>query len=118
MSAEKKSGQKKGAGDSVHVLSGDLTLQSAAGVKAELEKAVASGRNVVLRFDAVDAVDLSFIQLLCSAHRSVHDRGHTLELEGEKPEAFTRLIKESGLDVHVGCWFDDSVECPWIVNQN
>lgn len=117
MCAESKTARKKKPKDNILELSGDLSLQTAKETKNLFAGAVAGGQDVILRFEDVASVDMSFIQLLCSAHRSVHDAGHKLAIEGERPEAFSRLIEESGLDVHVGCWFDDSVECPWIVKN-
>jgi anti-anti-sigma regulatory factor len=109
---------KKKSQKAEHLLSGDLTLQVAAEVKAVFVKALAAKGDVTFRFEEVGDVDLSFIQILCSAHRSAHDDGKKFIFTGEWPESFATLLDESGLNVHVGCSLDSGVECPWILDTN
>lgn len=101
-----------------HVLSGDLTLQVAGEVKALFVKALSAKGDVTFRFEDVGDVDLSFIQMLCSAHRSAHDDGKKFNLAGTWPKSLTALLEESGLNVHVGCSLDSGIECPWNIDTN
>ncbi|PLX97919.1 MAG: hypothetical protein C0623_14245, partial [Desulfuromonas sp.] len=80
----------------------------------ELLDLVAAGGDVTLRFKEVEDVDLSFIQILCSAHRSLVNNGKTMVIDGQLPESMMKLIDEAGLKVHIGCTFDSTVECPWL----
>ena len=123
MSAEQKKktaakSAKPKAGRKGEVLCGDLTLQNAAAIKSQFVKAVAGrSKKIVFRFEDVSDVDLSFVQILCSAHRMAHDKGKSIEFQGCWPEPFSNLIKESGLNEHVGCVADCSIECPWLDNS-
>jgi len=99
-----------------HLLTGDLTLTTAAEVKELFVKALAQKKDMIFRFVNVGDIDLSFVQILCSAHHAAHENGKKLKLEGDSPGSFSRLLEESGLNVHVGCSLDGDVECPWLIN--
>lgn len=114
MSAEQNKKSKK----KEHILSGDLTLQVAGEVKESFVRALSGKGDVTFRFDDIGDVDLSFIQILCSAHRFAHDEGKKINFSGEWPEPFTTLIEESGLNVHVGCSLGGGIECPWNIEAN
>jgi len=122
MSAEEKNKsnsakKKKTIKKTQSILSGDLTLQTAGAVKDLFAKVIKAKGDATFRFENVGDVDLSFIQIVCSAHRLAHDNGKCINFEGEWPEAFAQLLEESGLNVHVGCSLDGGVECPWISNK-
>ncbi len=113
MSAEQKkkaSGNKKG-----YILEGDLTLQNSTAIRELFSSSIAGrSKNIAFSFKDVGEVDLSFVQILCAAHRTAHDKGKTIVFSGCWPEAFTDLISEAGLNEHVGCVSDCSIECPWL----
>ncbi len=115
MNAEQKPPAKAAGKKKEHVLEGELTLQNAAAIKELFAKAI-SGRRKKLAFTFRDVadVDLSFVQILCAAHRAAHEKGKTIEFTGCWPEPFTGLIQEAGLNEHVGCVTDCSLECPWL----
>ena len=101
-----------------NLLTGDLTLQSAGAVKEIFSKAIAAKGDATFYFEKVDDVDLSFVQILCSAHRTAHEKGKKFNFEGEWPASFLQVLEESGLNVHVGCSLEGGVECPWITNKS
>ena len=103
------------SGDAVeHELSGDLTLVNIAEVKTKIASALAAADSVTFRFGEVGSVDLSFVQLLCSAYRTAHDQEKSLSFSGEWPTAFSELAEASGLTGHVGCSTDCSLACLWL----
>ena len=99
------------------VFSGDLTLPTATEVKKNVMKVLASSTVVQVSFKEVSDVDLSFVQIICAAHRSAVTDGKKIEFPVKWPEAFINLTKESGLDGHVGCSNDDHILCPWLKNS-
>ena len=82
------------------VLSGSLTIQHAQLLKDALLRAVGEAKRVVLNMEAVEAVDLTALQLLCVVHRNLMQAGIPLEMEGAIPEIVTEVVRESGF---VGC---------------
>ncbi len=82
------------------VLDGDLTIQQAQTLKQELLTAIASNRNLVINLASVSSVDLSFLQLLCSAHRSLIGAGQTLSIAKPVPPLIRQTMALSGFS---GC---------------
>lgn len=111
MSAEKK---KKKAASVDHVFTGDLSLRRVTEVKNEFAALVDSAKNIRASFVDVEDVDLSFVQVLCSAHRTALEAGKKFEITGSLPESFLRLIEDTGLNRHVGCSFGCEADCPWL----
>jgi len=64
---------------------GELTVELASELRNVLLEAMSSGREVVLDFSEVTGVDLSCIQLVCSACKSAGKLGRGLRLD--KPSA-------------------------------
>lgn len=117
MTAEQKNRKKASADSSSHeeyVLSGDLTLQRATEIKNGIVNVIEAKGEAVLRFDDVGEIDLSLIQILCSAHRTACEKGESIRFEGQWPQNFVSLLEETGLDEHAGCSLDGNVECAWI----
>ena len=76
--AVKESGDKR-----ARLLDGDLTLQNAGSLRKAFLKALVESDDVSLVFKNVRDVDLSCLQLLCSAHRSAARLQKRLVLGGE-----------------------------------
>ena len=108
---------KKKVGASALVFSGDLTLRTATEVKKNVTKVLASSATIQVSFKDVSDVDLSFVQIICAAHRSAVTDGKKIEFPVQWPEAFVNLTKESGLNGHVGCSSDGHILCPWLINN-
>ena len=82
------------------VLSGDLTIQRAKALKEEFVTAIANNRNLVVDLDGASNLDLSFLQILCSAHRALLDSGKTLRIARPVPDLFRQTVILSGFS---GC---------------
>jgi ABC-type transporter Mla MlaB component len=96
------------------VLKGDLILDRAAALKAEMQASLESAEQLQINLTETSAVDLSFLQLLCSAHRSAVQSNKSLRLTGQIPEDFYRKLQESGFGRHVGCRHDCQSSCIWM----
>lgn len=57
--------------------------------------------------------DLTFFQLLCSAHRSATLNSKKFTLKGQQATAFSELAIKMGLERHVGCPLDVCRSCIW-----
>lgn len=95
-------------------LDGDLVLRHIASLKVELQAALAESDQLLLDLSAAGTVDLAFLQLLCSAHRSAVQSNKSFALAGKLPEDFQRKLKEAGFARHVGCGRDDQRSCLWM----
>ena len=117
MSAEQKqkTAAKPKSNKKENILEGDLTLQNSTAIRELFARSIAGrSKDITFSFKDVGDVDLSFVQILCAAHRTAHDKGIKISFSGCWPESFTNLISEAGLNEHVGCVSDCSIECPWL----
>jgi ABC-type transporter Mla MlaB component len=94
-------------------LKGVLTIQRAAELKEELLAALNQVDNLMLILSEAREVDLSCLQLLCSCNRSAVRLNKSLSLIGELPDAFSSLLKDTGLLGHVGCPEECDRVCLW-----
>lgn len=97
----------------VLVWQGELNVQRINELKTELQQALAEAKQVRIRFEAVDEVDISLLQLLCSGHRTAGLAGKELAIDGDVPECFTRTLRLAGFNRHTGCKFSASKSCLW-----
>lgn len=107
--AVKESGDKRSI-----LLDGDLTLQNAESLRKAFLKALVESDNVSLVFKNVRNVDLSCLQLLCSAHRSAARLQKRLAIEGAVPKALKDAADEAGYCRLKGCKLDRDESCLWI----
>lgn len=94
-------------------LKGPLTIQRAAELKEELMEALNQVDNLMVILSEATEADLSCLQLLCSCNRSAVRLNKTLSLIGALPVAFSKLLKDTGLHVHVGCPEECDRVCLW-----
>jgi len=95
------------------LLEGELTLPRAAELKEALSNALAAADGVTVKFGEVEAVDLSFLQLLCSLHRSALKLDKQLRFEGDIPNAFNVAADEAGFTRLMGCGRGNEGNCLW-----
>lgn len=94
-------------------LSGNLTISSASQLKSFLLQGLEQAETVVVSFHEISAVDLSIIQLLCSAHRMSVRLDKRLLFGGSVPDSFRDATARAGFDRHVGCVLDSQKSCIW-----
>ena len=83
-------------------LGGRLTQARAGGIRAALRAALAEGKPVAIRFDAVGEADLTLLQLLCAAHRTAALRGQEMTVTGAVPDAIAALAERAGAEACAG----------------
>jgi anti-anti-sigma regulatory factor len=88
---------------SVIMLEGDLTLPHAKALKEIFTKALQESDDVSIAIVTAQNVDLSCLQLLCSAHRSAILLNKELTFIGSPPPAFNDAVEAAGLASAVGC---------------
>lgn len=102
---------KSPGGSQAITLTGELTIANAEELKARLSQLLEAGMDMRIRVADVSAVDLSCLQLLCSAHRTAAALGKTLSLEGEMPPLLRQVMKLAGFTRRKGCSFSPHTNC-------
>lgn len=96
-------------------LDGDLTLQTAEELKQVLKQALAAADEITIALGNLQDVDLSALQLLCSAHRSAVRQKKRITLTGKAPRAFTEAAEAAGYLKLTGCKLDIEKGCLWMM---
>lgn len=94
-------------------LEGELTLPHAEELRSILIKALIDTNDVSIAMKNVEDVDLSCLQLLCSANRSAARLKKQIAFTGSPPELFSELVEASGFARITGCKLDCGKSCLW-----
>jgi anti-anti-sigma regulatory factor len=97
-------------------LKGEVNITEAGDLKEALLKAMGRADKVYLDAAEVTCVDISCLQLLCSAHRTSVKLNKTLSWNSAIPAAFNKTSNEAGFLRHVGCVLDAEKSCIWVMN--
>jgi anti-anti-sigma regulatory factor len=92
---------------------GELTIEHAAELQTVLMESLDRLDRLCLLFENVTAVDISFLQLLCSAHRSAVKNNKILWLDRHRPEPLKLTVIEAGFGRQEGCVLDVHQTCIW-----
>jgi len=95
------------------VLEGDLTLGGIRQLHEELMSSLKKVKHLDVTIDGARETDLSFLQLLCSAHRTAVKMGKSLSLAEDLPESFLQTMKNNGYSRQGGCSLDVDKSCLW-----
>ncbi|MFP5212829.1 MAG: lipid asymmetry maintenance protein MlaB [Acidobacteriota bacterium] len=94
-------------------LEGDCTVEHARALHSALADGLIRGERVVLNLEGVTAVDVSCLQLICSAHRTAIASEKQLSFDEVRPEIFMKTAREAGFCRAVGCLGNPGGECLW-----
>ncbi len=94
-------------------LDGDLTLNHAEELRTFLIKAIIDSNRIFVQLGDVADVDLSCLQLLCSAHRSAARMNRHVSFSGKWPDRFKQAVRDAGYTRLTGCSLDADHSCLW-----
>lgn len=95
-------------------IEGDLTIPFAGDFRGALLDAFELAGSVEVDVSRVSAVDITGLQLLCSAHRAACTRQKGFLLTGRDNPVFAESVSLAGFERHVGCSRDAGKNCIWI----
>lgn len=94
-------------------IGGEMTVQNASALQGIFIRSLESSSNLTINLKDVIDLDLSFLQMLCSLHRTSTDLKKNLTLAGPCPEVFRDIVKSAGFLRRTGCGFDRNKNCLW-----
>jgi len=97
--------------NTILVLEGDLAVDKAGALKIMLQDALKNAESVAINFKDNHKIDITFLQLVCSAHHSALLSGKNLNLSEKMPDNLKNLLKSAGYMQHPVCSFDKDREC-------
>jgi anti-anti-sigma regulatory factor len=89
------------------------TIERAHELKGVLVTALSGHDQVLIDIEEVTEVDLSFLQLLCAAHRTSLKKNKHFALRDRQSEAFSRVLRDAGYARTLGCHGDPYKSCLW-----
>jgi anti-anti-sigma regulatory factor len=108
--------EKKGK-ERLLVINGGLTIEYAVELKEALQKSLKDGEHVSLDLSNVTEMDLSSLQLLCSAHKTSVNLNKTLELMQNTGEVFKETVMKAGYKRYSGCTKETEKSCLWMIGE-
>ena len=94
-------------------LGGSLTIENASVIRNKLIEALMKEDALKVSVDADAAVDVSFLQLLCSAHRTASRLGKSITLARDASGNFFAAVESAGYFRSSGCARDREKTCLW-----
>jgi anti-anti-sigma factor len=104
-------------GDRVVTLKGEVTIQQAEQLRMALMEAFEAGDRVRVDLQRVTEVDLSCLQILCSAHRTSLANNKLISIGSLRAEVFNEILVRAGMRRHIGCPQDVHHTCLWSGGQ-
>jgi ABC-type transporter Mla MlaB component len=96
-------------------MGGNLTVEHAAEMMATFRDALTVPiPDIELTLGAVTKVDVAFLQLLCSTHRTAAESGKTFIVERFHQEPMTRALRTMGFNWTKGCSCDPTQSCVFV----
>lgn len=95
-------------------LEGEMTVNNAETFKENLLLSLKQSNLVEIDFEAVTVVDLSCLQLICSAHRFATESGKDVVIKDNSLPPLSEARSRAGFDFQKNCGLNPSEECLWM----
>ncbi len=97
------------------LIDGVLKIENAAEIRMKLADLIEKEDQVLLTIGKASEADLSFFQLVCSAHRTAVAMNKSFVVGPRRPAAFIRFSEEAGIKREKGCVFNVCGDCAWVL---
>jgi len=94
-------------------LRGPCTVEEAGRIRSLLVEQMREKDRLALNLEAVGSADLSFLQILCAAHKSALHAKKTIVVDGALPESLIQKVREAGFASRRECGPDLNKDCLW-----
>ncbi len=96
------------------LLEGNLTMTQVRETHRILFEAIRDVNTLNIELRNIGAMDMSFVQLLCAAHRECLLSGRSIHLQGDRSENINTLLEKSGYCKQLGCLPGAKESCLWL----
>jgi hypothetical protein len=94
-------------------MSGALTVENAGAILKRIRGALAQTDNLLITVGEEAETDISFLQILCSAHRTAVLQNKCFRVNTKNPRAFENDVRAAGYGRSTGCSRDHDGSCLW-----
>ena len=99
-------------------LDGSLTIENASAIRKKLIEVLTKEDALKISVGSDAAVDVSFLQLICSAHRTASKLGKSFALGRDASGNFLAAVENAGYVREHGCAGDREDTCVWIGGEH
>ena len=92
-------------------LEGELTISRSIEILSILKESIHKSNDIRISLRDITGIDLSILQLLCSAHRTSAAMGKTISLESPVPAVFRQTVRQAGFKRRNGCAHSLNTNC-------
>lgn len=96
---------------------GDMTIMNIASLYAKVKELIAEFENLTIGINEDTQIDITFIQLICSAHRAFTLADKKFQIKGDIASLFAKT-DEAGYTRHKGCEFDKFCSCVLVKRED
>ncbi|MBU1168781.1 MAG: STAS domain-containing protein [Proteobacteria bacterium] len=105
--------EKKNKTRVLHI-EGDATIAMAEELKNQVAQGLLESESLTISLEKVADIDISCIQLVCSANRSFENHNKKLRVKtGKNSEQIKKFLIEAGYDTSGGCPEGACKQCLW-----
>lgn len=105
-------------GEIIVTSGGRLTIEYAAEFSRIVREALEASKNVAIEFEPAVEIDITGLQILCSACRNAAKSGKTFSYNGPRPQALADIITSSGAERSAICKYNNDSTCIWFGGTN
>ena len=95
-------------------LDGEMNISRATDLKDALLESLEKAETVEINLNDVTGIDLSCLQLLCSAHRSASKEGKALTIKDPSLPLYIEARKNAGFMYSKSCRHVTTDDCLWV----
>ncbi len=96
------------------LIEGALKVENAAEIKAKFLDMIDKEDRVIITIGEASEADLSFFQIICSAHRTAVRMNKSFMVGPRRPAAFMQSYADAGFIREKGCVFGHDGNCAWL----
>lgn len=101
-------------GKSFLQLDGEINISRAAELKDALLESLEKAESVEVNLDNITGIDLSCLQLLCSAHRTASKEGKKITIKDPTLPLYVESRKNAGFMYSKPCRHVTTDDCLWV----
>lgn len=95
------------------IVSGPLTIEYAVQFKDALTESLKQDADLIVDLSSITDMDLSCLQLLCSAHKTFTNAKRSIKLAGI-PDVLKQSVHNAGYKRNSGCTKEAEKTCFWV----
>jgi len=95
-----------------------LTIENAAEFSRIIREALEASKHIAVEFEPKVEIDITGLQILCSACKSAAENGSIFTYHGPQPQALADIVFSCGAERNAVCKHNNDSTCIWFGGGN